>query len=176
MAFPYTNCESRNKIIIKIKSDRDTQDYQDILRLYYMPPIISLQRAGSTHLNSVCQNHGIRRIDAEDEVTGIQYIITHIHPNTLVRLFNVNTNVIIGVYLVISDDIEIQFIKARKKYYDTIYLVKKAAMDDDLETFLNGYTKPTQPIQFRHKRRRFVKKSSSKKKRSRSRSRKPRRQ
>lgn len=174
MAVPYANCESRNKIIIKIK--RDTQDYQDILRLYYMPPIISLQRLGLTNLNSVCQNYGIKTIHAEDEVTGIQYIITHIHPNTLVRLLNVNTKVIIGVYLVISDDIDIQFIKDLKNYCETIYLVKKEAMNGDLETFLNGYTKPTQPIQFRHKRRRFVKKSSSKKKRSRSRSRKPRRQ
>ena len=173
MAVP---CESRNKIIIKIKRDRDTQDYQDILRLYYTPPIISLQRLGRTQLNSVCQNYGIKTIHAEDEVTGIQHIITYIHPNTLVRLLNVNTTVIIGVYLVISDDIDIGQIKKHKRYYETIYLVKKAAMDDDLETFLNGYTKPTQPIQFRHKRRRFVKKSSSKKKRSRSRSRKPRRQ
>ena len=93
MAVPYANCESRNKIIIKIK--RDTQDYQDILKLYYIPPSISLQRLGRTHLNSVCQNYGIESIHAEDEVTGIQHIITYIHPNTLVRLLNVNTTVII---------------------------------------------------------------------------------
>lgn len=168
MAAQYDNCENVNKIIIKIKPD--TKNFQDILRLYYMPPIFSLRQRGLTHLNSVCQNYGIRSIYTTDEVAGIQHIIADIHPNTLVRLVNENTGKLIGSYLVISDDIDIELIKTLKRYSETVYLVEKN-MDSAIHEIFTNYIKPIP--QFRHKRSRFVKKSSSKKKRSRSR--KPRR-